>query len=145
MYDLFIATLRCPGCDAPVPAEIQTHLRGVMADGTGFTVGSVIDPYYLAPEELAAAGYVPVVPPPPGANITLLDTWDCAACGTEQWARTTFAPDGTISAIEAVPLDRASLATAGYVSGQDAALLATSLSGKPVDAEDSVEVLLRLL
>lgn len=143
MFDVFVAPLRCPGCGADTAeAEIQTHIRGASADGSALRVGSEINPYHLTPESIVESGYALVNEPEPGEPIRLLDVWTCPGCRQEQWAVVEIL-DGRIVAVEAVTLDRATLASANYISEIEAELLADSIGRD--EGATSVEVLRRRL
>lgn len=145
-FDVFLAPLRCPHCDSGVAhAEIQTYIRGGVADGSALRVGSEIDPVDLTTDSLLGAGYALIDPPAPGGPIRLLDVWSCPHCQSEPWAMVEIA-EGKIRSIEAVTLDRATLESAHFISDTNADLLADSLRGEEPDAgETSVEILRRRL
>lgn len=142
MYDVFVASLRCPGCSMPVAeAYIQTHIRDGSADFSSLRVGIELDPSDLATECLLDAGYALVNPPDADGPIRLLDVWICPQCQTEQWAMVEIA-DRKIRSIEAVKLDRATLESANFISDVNADLLAEALRGEePATGESSVEIL----
>ena len=141
-FDVFLAPLRCPHCGTAVPdAEIQTHIRGGVADGSTLGVGFELDPVDLATESILDAGYALVNPPAAGGPIRLLDVWICPQCQTEQWALVEIA-DRKIRSIEAVKLDRATLESANFISEVNADLLAEALQGEePATGASSVEIL----
>jgi hypothetical protein len=145
-FDVLIAPLHCPNCGAAAQeAEIQTHIRGGLADGSMLGVGTELDAVALDREHLAGAGYALVKEPCAGAPIRLLDVWTCPRCQTEQWATIEIA-GRIIRSVEPVTLDRRTLESANYISDVDADLLAKSLMDKePATAESSVEILLRRL
>lgn len=142
MFDVFVAQLRCPGCDTVVAdAEIQTYIRDGSADGSALEVGFELDPLDLATENILDAGYVLVNPPNADGPIRLLDVWICPQCETEQWAMVEIA-DHEIRSIEAVKLERATLESANFISDVNADLLAEALRGEePATGESSVELL----
>jgi hypothetical protein len=146
MFDVFVARLRCPGCETVVAdAEIQTHIRGGAADSSALGVGFEFHPLDLTSENIVGAGYALVNPPHPEGQIRLLDVWICWQCETEQWAMVTIA-DRKICSIEAVKLDRATLESANFISDINADLLAEALTGeRPAMGASSVEVLRRRL
>lgn len=146
MFDVFVARLRCPGCDTVVAdAEIQTHIRGGSADGSALGVGFELDPFRLTSENIVGAGYLLVNPPDADGPIRLLDVWTCPQCETEEWAIVEIA-DRKIRSIEAVKLDRATLESANFISDVDADLLALALRGEePATSASSVEILRRRL
>ena len=141
MYDVFVAPLRCPACDT-VAAEAysQTYLRAGSADGSALRVGVELDPFDLATESIADAGYALVKSPDPDGPIFLLDIWICSQCKTEQWAMVEIS-DRKIRSIEAVKLDRATLESANFISDLEADLLAQSLLEQPATGASSVEIL----
>ena len=142
MYDIFVAELTCPNCGAVVAkAEIKTHIRDGLADGSELGVGYEFDPVELTTEWILAAGYLLVNAPGAGEPIRLLDVWICPSCETEQWAVVEIA-DRRIRSIEAVKLDRATLESANFISEVDADLLADALRGEqPARGEGGVDVL----
>jgi hypothetical protein len=142
MFDVFVARLRCPGCDTVVAdAEIQTHIRGGSADSSALGVGFELNPLRLTSESIVDAGYALVNPPDSDGPIRLLDVWICPQCDTEQWAMVEIA-DRKIRSIEAVKLDRTTLESANFISDSDADLLAEALSGEgPATDASSVEIL----
>jgi hypothetical protein len=146
MFDVFVAPLRCPGCDTVVAdAEIQTHIRDGSADSSALGVGFDLDPSDLATESILDAGYALVTPPDADGPIRLLDVWICPQCETEQWAMVQIA-DRKIRSIEAVKLDRATLESANFISDVNADLLAEALRGEePATGASSVEILRRRL
>jgi hypothetical protein len=144
MFDVFVADLRCPGCNAVASVAdntgMQTHLR-VEADGSALGVGFEFDPNDLKPERIVRSGYLLVMPPTPGKPIRLLEVWTCPTCQTEQWAMVTIDQE-RIQLIEAVKLDSAALHSANFVSETNAELLAERFSDK---GSDVVETLRRNL
>lgn len=133
MYDYFVAALKCPNCAAVSPAtsatNMQTHLRDD-AHGIELGVGDQLDPRDLGDDDIADSGYLPVNRRD-DARIRLLDQWQCPTCQRENWAQVTV--DGsTISAIEAVTLDRATLMRAQFIT-ESCFILAAQLSGIPAD------------
>jgi hypothetical protein len=145
-FDVFIAPLRCPGCGAVVTeGEIQTRIRGGLADGSALTIGTRLDAVDLERQHLVGAGYALVNEPRAGRPIRLLDVWTCSQCGTEHWAMIEIA-DGTIRSIEPVELNRKVLDSANYISDENADLLAKELSDQESPmGESSVESLRRRL
>lgn len=142
MFDVFVAPLRCPGCDTVVPdAEIKTHIRDGSTDGSALGVGFELDSVDLTIESIVDAGYALINPPDTDGPIRLLDVWICPQCETEQWAMVEIA-DRKIRSIEAVKLDRATLKSANFISDVDADLLAEALRGEePATGASSVEIL----
>lgn len=142
MFDVFVASMRCPACGIDVPdAEIQTYLRGGSADGSGLRLGFEFDAADLTTESIIGAGYALVSPPEPDGSIALLDVWTCSACGSEPWARVEIV-SRKVRQISAVSLDRATLSSAHFISDTNARILADSLRGELTDL-DAVEVLRR--
>src|SRR5262245_61747030 len=114
MFDVFVAELRCPACGRVTSdAEIQTHIRGGLAEGSALGVGFEFEPAVLTTDHILDAGYTLVNPPEPNGAIRLLDVWICPHCQTEQWAVVEIV-DRKIRAIEAVQLDRATLDAANF-------------------------------
>jgi hypothetical protein len=145
MFDVFVARLQCPRCDTVVDAEIQTHIRNGLADGSALGVGFEFDPVDLTNESVIDAGYALVEYPAADGPIRLLGVWICWPCESEQWAVVEIA-DRKIRSVEAVTLDRAMLGTAHYISEVGADLLAKRLAGEESAAgQRSVEILRRKL
>jgi hypothetical protein len=144
MFDVFLASLRCPGCDAVVDAEIQTHIRDGSADGSALRVGFEFDATDLTTESLVDAGYRLVNPADPDGPIRLLDIWICPHCNSEQWALIEIA-GRTIRSIEPVKLDRSRLESAHFISDVNADLLAKRLLGEEPAGETTVQILRRRL
>jgi hypothetical protein len=146
MFDVFVAPLRCPGCDTlAADAEIQTHIRGGSADSSALGIGFELNPSRLTTESIVGNDYALVTPPDADGPIALLDIWLCPQCETEQWALVEIA-DRKIRRIEAVTLDRATLEAAHFISEVNAELLAEALRGdEPATGESSVETLRRRL
>lgn len=130
MFDYFVAELRCPRCGtiSPITENInmQTHIRGGSAHGSELTVGYSFDPVYLKTEHILGAGYALIAPPAPTGPIRLLDVWTCQACETEQFAMIEIV-GARIVRIEAVPMNRATLEAANFISDVNAELLAAAL------------------
>jgi hypothetical protein len=141
-FDIFLAPLRCSNCGTAVPdAEIQTHIRGGVADGSVLGVGFELDPVDLTTESLLDAGYALVSHPDADGPIRLLDVWICPQCQTEQWALVEIA-NRKIRSIEAVNLDRATLESAHFISDVNADLQAEALQGEQLaPGASSVEIL----
>jgi hypothetical protein len=116
MIDYFVAPLRCARCGRVSSADrstnMSTHLR-IEADNSSLPVGSrlAID---LA--HVADSGYLPLAPAD-GAELRLLETWDCPACGALNWAEVKITA-GVISTIEAVELTRSRLLGAHFISDE---------------------------
>lgn len=129
MYDYFVAELRCPRCrtanSTTANTNMQTHIRDD-ADGSSLTVGYLFDPVDLKTENVLTSGYALIKPPEATKTIRLLDVWMCPVCETEQWAMVEIA-NGRIERIEAVPMNRATLEAANFISDVNAELLAAKL------------------
>lgn len=144
-FDFFLAPLRCPGCGTVVQGEIQTHIRGGVADGSTLGVGFELDSVDLESEHLVGAGYALVKEPRAGEPIRLLDVWICPRCHTEQWAMVEIA-DRKVRSIEAVKVDRKTLESTNYISEVNVDLLAEGFLGEePASGASSVEILRRRL
>lgn len=145
--DFFIAELVCPDCGETSPANPSTnmssHIRGV-PESKGLQVGDELG-VELTAEHMTDVGYR-VVEPPEGDPVTVLETWECPACGRTQWARIVVA-DGKIGQIEAVRLSRDVLQAAHYLSTEaiDDAVRLTGRSYDELVDEDLVAVLLGAL
>lgn len=145
MFDYFVAALRCPDCghvSAPTAiTNMQTHIRSD-ADGSEIAVGYVLDSVDLTTESILGSGYALITPPPHEGTMRLLNTWICPANQTEQWAAIDIV-DYRIERIEAVTLNRATLASANFISDINADILAESLSDSSISQRNlsSVEVL----
>lgn len=144
MFDVLIASMRCPACGSDAPdAEIQTHLRGPSADGSGLRCGFEFDAADLTTASILGADYALVSAPEPCAPVGILDVWTCSACATEPWALIEIV-DRKVSRISAVSLDRASLSSAQFISETNVRIVAASL-GSDLAGVDAVEVLRRRL
>lgn len=149
MYDYFIADFECSECGTVNPTtaytNLQTHIRGSGADGSGLRVETVLAPVYLTTEHLVNAGYALIALPTTAKSLTLLDVWICPVCNTEQWAMIEIG-SRRIVRIEAVVMNRATFEAANFIDDTYAEILAAELLGIPV-AEflerelDSIETL----
>jgi hypothetical protein len=133
MFDYFVAPMTCRVCGQTSPADsstnMQTHLRDD-ADHRELSVGFALDPLEVRPQDITSSGYLPVAPQAADATFTLLETWECPACGSaDQWARISVR-DAVIAAIDSVALDRATLETSNFISDQ-CFMIASALSGLP--------------
>ena len=151
MYDYFVAAMICPQCGAVSPADSSTDMQTRLRDdarGIEIGVGFQFDPLEVRERDLESSGYLPVTLEHPVDQIQLLDTWTCPACHHTNWARVTI--DGTkIVAIEAVTLDRATLAGAQFIA-EGCYALAAQISGVPAadlltHPEELVQILLSRL
>lgn len=134
MYDYFVAALECSHCGAVNAADsstnMQTHLRDD-AGGIEIGVGFRLDPLEVRDQDIASSGYLPVNRDPADGRTRLLETWQCPTCGHKNWGRVTLA--GTeVAAIEAVTLDRATLAGAQFIT-DNCFTLASHVSGIPAN------------
>jgi hypothetical protein len=129
MYDVFIASLRCPSCshvsDISENTNMQTHLRDD-ANGSGLPIGFVFDEADLEARNIAESGYLLVKDPGTGSNIYILNTWHCPSCGTEQWALVKIA-DGVLDDISGLLMNREALDRSNFIGEGAAALLAAAL------------------
>ncbi len=87
MLDWLIGPLHCPNCGVDAPtASIETHIRGISAEGAGIRVGFELDPEELKSDSILDAGYALVHEPDVGGPIRFLEVWSCPSCHTEAWA-----------------------------------------------------------
>jgi hypothetical protein len=142
MYDVFVADLRCPNCNATASVKdgigMQTHIRGSVADGSELGIGCELEANHLAVERIVGSGYALIREPAPDGVIRLLDIWTCPMCHAEQWAMVTIS-EQRIRQIDAVTLNRSALETANFISAIDASILAERLAVS--DRETSVDIL----
>lgn len=109
----FVAALTCPECGAVTPEDSSTGMRNHLGSGHGVQVLRVGDGGITLPD--VASEYIQVRDPGDGHEVRLLETWTCAACGSENWAVVTIR-DGTIESIEARPVSRATLDDVHFVT-----------------------------
>lgn len=146
MYDYFIAELHCPHCaTTSTHIDLQTHIRGLGADGSSLAVGYLFEAVELTPRHLAGAGYALISPPEDVMSPRLLDVWICPACETEQWASIQIVKQ-RIEGIAAVVLNKASFAASNYIDDTNAENRALTLMDLTWDEFserklDAVEVL----
>ena len=117
-FDSFAAELPCPACKkvAPSsrPALMQTRIR-TDPRGELLRVGDRID---FAPGGPADSGYLEARPAADRARLHLLEIWACPHCeATPNWAEVVLQGD-TVLCIDAVGLDRDTLARVDYVTGE---------------------------
>jgi len=144
MLDWFISPMHCSNCNADSPTvSIQTHFRGISAEGAGIRVGFEIDLVDLATDSILGAGYALIHEPDVGGPIRLLEVWSCASCPTEQWAMIEIS-DRRVREICAATLDRSTLLTAHFISDY-AEFLADSLRSEIDGDLDTIAVLKRRL
>src|SRR5262245_8864808 len=131
MYDYFVAAMRCPNCEAISPADsstnLQTHIR-YDAEGIEIPVGYELAARDVTNRRIEGAGYLPVGGETNGRT-RILETWICPTCGHENWARVTLLGT-TVTAIEGVTLDRATLESAQYIT-ESCFIAASQISGIP--------------
>lgn len=132
MFDYFIGELHCPHCatDNGISAytNMQTHIRGVRADGSQLAVGFSFDPRTLAPAHIVDAGYALISAPEEPMSPRLLEVWSCPACETEQWAEIEIV-QLRIERISAVVLNRASFEASNYIEEMHGEWRAAALMG----------------
>jgi hypothetical protein len=132
MYDYFVSQLQCPRCHvvhAAGATSVKTHLRED-ADGTQLGVGYVFDPADLRSDRIVDSSYLLVSAPIAADSPRLLDTWNCPACKTSQWALIEIS-QGRLSTIKAVPMNAATFKEANFISEVDGELLAAALLDVP--------------
>jgi hypothetical protein len=137
MFDVFVGNLRCPSCEKAARPDtdtsMQTHIRGLSADGSSLGVGFTFEPNDVTTPSILESGYTLIKDPPPRGPIRILDIWTCPSCNTEQWGLVEIL-DRTIRRVEGVKLDRKMLESANFISEDNAAYLADSLFGEsPVE------------
>ncbi len=132
MYDYFAGSLRCPRCnhltDGREHTNMQTHLRSG-ADGSELRVGFSLDVNDLRASHIIDAGYLALCAPK-HLSMSLLNTWQCPSCHTDQWAQVDVQA-GVIEAIHAVVMSREVLSRAHFIDEADAELLAAKLLAIP--------------
>lgn len=132
MYDYFAGVLMCARCnhrtDGRENTNMQTHLRSD-ADGSELRVGFLFDLNDLRTSHIVGAGYV-ALGEPNHLSMSLLNTWQCPSCDTEQWAQVDVQA-GVIEAIHAVAMSREVLSRAHFIDEADAELLAAKLLAIP--------------
>lgn len=130
MYDYFVAALTCPSCGSVSPADsstnMQTHVRR-NAEGMEIPAGYQLDAIDMQDDRIRGAGYLSIDGTRADRKIRLLEQWECPTCGHENWSRVTI-DQGMIVTIESITLDRATLATAQFIT-ENCFLLAARLSG----------------
>ncbi|HEY4244818.1 MAG TPA: hypothetical protein VGM88_33615 [Kofleriaceae bacterium] len=137
-FDLFVASLRCPHCDAVARAEIQTKLRGDASDQSMFAVGDHFT-YDLA--DAADWGYLVVQPPAQPVHFGQM--WECAVCKHyPSWAEVVI-DDDRIASIDAIALDAAALARLHFLDEDAAPFIADAVAVEAADAWDELIPLLR--
>jgi hypothetical protein len=109
----FVAALTCPECGAVTSEGSSTGMRNHLARGHGVQVLRVGDGGITLPD--ITSEYIQVRDPGDGREVRLLETWTCAACGSDNWAVGTIR-DGTIESIEARPVSRATLDDVHFVT-----------------------------
>jgi hypothetical protein len=109
----FVAALTCPECGGVTPEDASTGMRNHLGSGHGVQVLRVGDGGITLPD--IASEYIQVRDPGDGREVRLLETWTCAACGSDNWAVVTIR-DGTIESIEARPVSRATLDDVHFVT-----------------------------
>src|SRR5690242_11010843 len=111
MHDYFIATLRCPKCNAVSGADsstnMQTHIRDD-ASGIEIGVGFHLELLEVRDQDIVSSGYLSTGRTATDGRVRLLETWRCPACSYENWARVTISATEVV-AIEPVVLDRPTL------------------------------------
>lgn len=126
-FDNFVAQLRCPRCQRLSSADdstgIQTKLRDE-PDASWFSVGSQLS---FDLHRVAESGYLPVQPA--GQPLRLLQIWSCGHCGKyPNWAEVVIQGD-RVAAIEAVPLDLATLDRIHFID-EDVAYFVAAHAGR---------------
>jgi hypothetical protein len=133
MFDVFVGNLRCPSCGKDPPPDtdtsMQTHIRGVSADGSSLGVGFRFEPNDVTTDSILESGYTLIKEAGPHQPIRILDIWTCPSCNTEQWGMVEIL-DRTIRRVEGVKLDRKTLESANFISEDNAGYLADSLLGE---------------
>jgi hypothetical protein len=153
MYDYFVGTMTCSSCGTVSPATSATNLQTYIrhnARGIEIPIGYELDPRDILDENIESSGYLPIHLDRAEGQTRLLDTWTCPTCSHEVWARVTL--DGTrVAAIEGVTLDRATLASAQFIT-ENCFITAAQISGIPAQdlmmgtgTLDPVKVLLERL
>src|SRR5262245_50462812 len=112
MYDLFVAAMKCLNCGSVSPADsstnMQTHIRR-NARVLDIPVGFQLDAIDAREDRIRQQGYLAVGCERPDDRTRLIEQWECPTCKHENWAQITL-DGGRVAAIDAVTLDRATLA-----------------------------------
>src|SRR2546423_326237 len=105
-YDYFVAALECPVCGTISRADdstgMQTYIRA-QSNAEFIGIGS---PLHVSPEAIernACDGYLKIKTAQPDEPIRLLHPWNCATCGSYNWAQIEICR-GVVSNILSVPL-----------------------------------------
>lgn len=128
-YDVVTARLRCLRCGHVTPegeSVIQVRFQ-VRPSGQLLRPGD-----RLELRDPAAGSYLTLREPGPDEPLRILDTWTCPACGAGfEWALITIRDLEWLDAVESVPLTRATLARAHYVT-DDLRLLYALYTGQEI-------------
>ena len=132
-YDLFIASLTCPGCKAVSLADDTTNMQTYLPDATDrnwLTVGTALRLEAQRIQQGDYDGYYSVRTPELDEPIRILHTWECPSCGNGfNWAEVVVR-EGVIESITAIEFDREHFERSHLVS-HDAISIAAELTGKP--------------
>lgn len=142
-FDVFIAPVQCPSCQDHRDAVIQTHIRGISADGSALGIGFELDAFDLESGNLLGNGYALVREPGLDEPLRLLERWTCSNCNTEQWAVVEIV-DEKVCSIEPAVLDRATLESVNFISEINALVVADRLRGEQLAAGDDPVAELRI-
>jgi rubredoxin len=142
-YDFFVGTLLCPVCGAYAPRDSSTNMQTKIRDEPDLVDLGVGDPLIIDPETVEQRGYLVVRQPALDEAIYMLDTWECPNCGFPyNWAEIVV-QDNLIQDVFAVPLDKATLEGANYISTECISTV-TALTGRSfleLNGADLVQIL----
>ena len=145
-YDYLVAALRCPVTGKVTPADYTTEMTTYLRTEPAMAELGVGDPLEIDPARVNAQGYdgyLLVNPVAPGATVRLCQTWQCPSCSVFlHWAEIRV-EDGTIAAIEAVPIDRETLARVNLIS-VDVVSIVADRTGEPIESLPGTDLVGRL-
>jgi hypothetical protein len=139
-FDYFVSAMKCSNCGRVSPADSSTGMQTYLRDDPqleNLGVGSVVGTAF---HEMDDKRYLEISTP--GAEVVLLDTWNCPYCGHPNWARIVI-KNGVITDIHAVELNRETVKVANYVLYDALWLVHDGDKPKPVTRENALETLLR--
>lgn len=145
-YDYLVAALRCPVTGKVTPADYTTEMTTYLRTEPAMAELGVGDRLEIDPARVNAQdydGYLLVNPVAPGAPVRLCQTWECPYCSVFiHWAEIRV-EDGTIAAIEAVPINRETLARVNLIS-VDIVSVVADLTGEPIETLPGTDLVGRL-
>jgi hypothetical protein len=145
-YDYLVAALRCPVTGKVTPADYTTGMTTYLPTEPAMAELGVGDRLEIDPARANAGdynGYLLVNPVVPGAPVRICQTWECPYCAVFiHWAEIRV-EDGTIAAIETVPIDRETLARVNLIS-VDVVSVVADLTGEPIETLPGTDLVGRL-